>query len=178
VSRQKKLFTTIIADPPYAFDDALPGKSRGASKNYQTLTIEGIFNVEPLTDEVADDARLFLWRPAALQEEAIRLMTMWGFAPKAELIWVKEQPSGSGKLWFGMGRQVRNAHETCLIGTRGRPERLSRSVRSVFRAPYTGHSAKPDEFYEIVEELSPGPYLELFARRRRGRNWTCRGDEL
>jgi N6-adenosine-specific RNA methylase IME4 len=38
------------------------------------------------------------------------------------------------------------------------------------------HSRKPDEIYDIIEECSPGPYLELFARFRR-EGWTQWGNE-
>ena len=64
-----------------------------------------------------------------------------------------------------------------MIGVRGKPLVLSRSVRSVFTAKAGRHSEKPEEFYQIVEELSPGPYLELFGRRQR-QGWTVLGNEL
>lgn len=38
------------------------------------------------------------------------------------------------------------------------------------------HSAKPDAFLDLVEQVSPGPYLELFARRQR-LGWDTYGDE-
>ena len=39
------------------------------------------------------------------------------------------------------------------------------------------HSRKPDEIYDIIENCSPGPYLELFARHGR-EGWVQWGDEL
>jgi N6-adenosine-specific RNA methylase IME4 len=38
------------------------------------------------------------------------------------------------------------------------------------------HSAKPEAFLDLVEQTSPGPYLELFARRAR-LGWDTYGDE-
>jgi len=169
-------FRTIVADPPWQFGDKLPGKSRGAEKNYRVLSLPDIKNFLHTSQiEVADDARLFLWRVASMQEEALEVVQAWGFVPKAEMVWLKL--TKNGKRWFGMGRQVRMEHETCIIATRGRPDTLSRSIRSTFDAEYTRHSGKPDYFYELVEELSGGPYLELFARTPR-RCWTQIGDEL
>lgn len=81
------------------------------------------------------------------------------------------------RLAFGMGRYVRGAHETCLIARRGKGKVRNKSVRSVFFAPAGAHSEKPEEFYQLVEQLAEGPYHELFARRRRP-GWTCEGDEL
>ena len=137
------------------------------------MTMEDIYQYQ--LPEVADDSRLFLWTVAAMPEEAIHTMTAWGFRPVCELIWVKL--TARGNPWFGMGHTVRGAHERCIIGVRGRPKVLSRSVRSVFTAKAGAHSEKPEEFYQLVEDLSPGPYLELFGRRQR-EGWTVLGNEL
>lgn len=79
------------------------------------------------------------------------------------------------RLTFGMGRTFRAAHEVCLVGRRGRPELLSKSERTVFFAPVREHSQKPEEFFEIVERVSPGPYLELFSGGHTRSGWTCLG---
>jgi N6-adenosine-specific RNA methylase IME4 len=83
-----------------------------------------------------------------------------------------------------MGRYVRAAHETCLLATRGTVKVADRAVRSVFDAPVPTlngkrvHSRKPDAIYDIAERLVPGgPFVELFARRRRD-GWQCFGNEL
>ncbi len=52
-----------------------------------------------------------------------------------------------------------------------------RSQGSWFYAPVQGHSVKPEEQYAIIERCSPGPYLELFARRRRP-GWSVWGNEV
>jgi N6-adenosine-specific RNA methylase IME4 len=154
----------------------LPGPARGAGRHYDLISeTNEIAEVYDLHTFALPDSRLFLWRVASMQQEALDLMRAWGFTLKSEIVWLKE--TKTGKPWFGMGRQVRNSHETCLIGIRGQPERLSASIRSVFSAPYTRHSGKPEAFYEIVEALSPGPYLELFARKTRP-GWVSLGKEV
>ena len=45
-----------------------------------------------------------------------------------------------------------------------------------FTWPRSEHSAKPEAFLDLVEQVSPGPYLELFARRQR-LGWDTWGDE-
>lgn len=168
-------FATIVADPPWAFGDSLPGRSRGAVKNYKTMTVDDIKGyLDTLDIAVAPDARLFLWRVASMQQEALDVVTAWGFTVKTEIVWCKVR---NGKWHFGMGRTVRASHETCLVAVRGRPPVLSHSIRSTFTGEVRAHSQKPVEFYPIVEALSPGPYLELFARQRRC-GWTSIGDEL
>lgn len=166
-------YRALVADPPWRFKDQLPGDTRGAAKQYQTMSVEEIcrFPLPPMYL----DSTLFLWRVAAMQKEAMSVLDAWDFQLKAELVWKKLTPRG--KRHFGMGHHVRNEHEVCLIATSGRPATLDRSIRSVFEAPIGRHSEKPDAFYEIVERMREGPYVELFARRQRA-GWTCYGNEL
>jgi N6-adenosine-specific RNA methylase IME4 len=179
----EKPFRVVVADPPWKFSDRLPGGGRGAVKHYDCLSTRDIIRF-PLPP-IADDALLFLWRVASMQVEALDVMRIWGFAPKSEIVWIKTReksgvvqpfgPKGKG-LALGMGRYVRGSHETCLIGRRGKGKVRDRSVRSIFFAPRGGHSEKPELFFEIVEQLSGGPYVELFARRQR-KGWQCLGLE-
>jgi N6-adenosine-specific RNA methylase IME4 len=46
-----------------------------------------------------------------------------------------------------------------------------------FLWPRLPHSVKPDAFYDLVESVSPGPYVELFARRARLGDWSYWGNE-
>lgn len=162
----------LIADVPWKFSDRLPGKGRGAEKHYPCMSVPALmrFPLPPL----ADDAILFFWRVAAMQQEALDIIRAWDFTVKSELVWLKQ--TKTGKEHFGMGRYLRASHEVCLVATRGRFKVASRSVRSTFTAevprhPTTGklwHSAKPDRFYQIVRELGgEGPCVELFSRTER-----------
>lgn len=176
-----KPFPVIAADPPWLFGDKLPGKGRGASKKYPCMPAREIMRF-PLPP-IADNAILFLWRVASMQQEALDVATTWGFAVKSELVW--EKLTKNGLPWMGMGRYARASHETALICTRGRYKVRDRGVRSRFAAkapvdPDTGeyiHSAKPPEFFQIVERMCRGPYMEIFARESRPR-WSSIGNEV
>lgn len=190
----------LAADPPWKFGDRLPGKKRGAAKHYACMPTNEImrFPLPPL----APDAYLFLWRVAAMQEEALQVSRAWGFRPVAEWPWVKtricrkcrgagflytaqrpirewcERCEGRGwRIHMGMGHHSRGSTESCLVAVRGRPHPLVKNERNILFAPIGAHSEKPREFYEKVERFAAGPYVELFARRRRN-NWLCLGDEL
>lgn len=167
-------FRVVVADPPWAFADALPGPKRGAAKHYATMSVDQIAHFE--LPPIADDAWLFLWRVSSQVEEALAVVRAWGFVPKAEIVWVKL--TANARPAFGMGHYVRGAHETCIVATRGHVKAASRSVRSVFFSPRLRHSEKPEVFFELVEEIAGrGPFVELFARRRRS-GWAAFGDEL
>jgi N6-adenosine-specific RNA methylase IME4 len=165
----------LVADPPWSFGDKLPGNGRGAEKHYRVLDQAGIeaFSLPPM----ADDSLLFLWRVSSQPEEACRVIRAWGFVPKSEIVW--EKLTKNDKPHFGMGRYVRLSHEICMIAVRGKGMQLIRdhSVRSVFAARVGRHSEKPEAFFDLVERLATGPYVELFARRRRP-GWECFGDEI
>jgi N6-adenosine-specific RNA methylase IME4 len=60
-----------------------------------------------------------------------------------------------------------------LFGVRGSLGTRSRSLMSWFEARRSKHSAKPDCFHDLVQQASPGPYLELFARCRRASQLIC-----
>lgn len=188
--------TVAVVDYPWSFNDGL-GK-RGAQAKYKVMAPAFEFEfVERLN--MAADSLLFMWRVSSQVRAAYDLVEAWGYEPHSELVWCKE--TKTGKDHFGMGRIVRGSHESaivatrgdfeveishesCLIARRGKPTILSRSVRSRFGAPVPCdehgkpiHSAKPDEFFALVEPLLDGPRIELFARKYR-EGWTCVGDEL
>jgi N6-adenosine-specific RNA methylase IME4 len=169
-------YRCIVADPPWRFGDKL-GK-RGAAANYETMSVEELCAMPLLHDPKWVDpnsAVLFMWRVASMQREALDVLHAWGFRLHSELVWNKQ--TRTGKPHFGMGRIVRAAHETCLIGVRKRYSVRNHSTRSTFAAAVGAHSAKPDAFYDLVQQLVPGPRLELFARTQRP-GWTCLGLEV
>jgi N6-adenosine-specific RNA methylase IME4 len=93
----------------------------------------------------------------------------WGFKFKTVLTWVKPG--------LGMGHYFRNNTEHVLFAVRGRLGLARHDVPTAFSFPRRGHSEKPEEFYNLVESCSPGPYLELFSRSLRP-GWTMWGDEI
>lgn len=172
-------FRVVMADPAWPFRDKIQGPKRGAAKHYRLMAMSRILTF-PLPP-IADDAVLFLWRVASMQQEALDVVSAWGFEVKTELVWRKV--TRHGKRHFGMGRTLRAEHETCLVAHRGRPAVLNRSTRSVFgdetvfEATVGQHSAKPEAIYQIIESLYGGPYLSVFDRRERD-GWTCLGDQV
>lgn len=192
-------FHVMTADPAWLFDDKLPGPGRGAGKNYREQYIDDIINRRDFSFEwplLADDCILFLWRVSSQVEEAYRVVRGWDFTPKSEIVWNKF--TKKGKKWMGMGRTGRQAHETCIVATRGRASLIMKDlgVRSTFDAKvpvYESnhpkvlagkvkagsyiHSGKPEEFRDLVSRMVKGPYVELFGRRTRP-GWDVRGDEV
>jgi N6-adenosine-specific RNA methylase IME4 len=82
-----------------------------------------------------------------------------------------------GKI--GLGQYLRHRHEHLLLGRMGGTmlPPPGRRPSSIIRAPRRGHSVKPGEAFNMIEAISPGPRLEMFARRERA-GWDCWGDEI
>lgn len=175
-------FKVCLLDSPWKMADKLPGPGRGAEKHYECMKTEDLCKIQ--MPDMAADSLMFMWRVAAMQEDALTVMHMLGYTPKSEIVWVKTPlaaPESATDLTMGMGRYVRHSHEVCLIGSKGRGASLvkNHALRSVFFAPRTKHSRKPDEFYDIVEALvgGEGPFIELFARHKRA-GWVQWGDAV
>lgn len=131
----------------------------------------------PVKSIAADSAHLYLWVPSSMLPEGLKVMSDWGFRYTTSLTWLKTrrdgEPDGSG-----VGFYFRNATESLLFGVRGSLRTLpaARSMTNVISARRREHSRKPTAAYWLIEQSSPGPRLELFAREGRD-GWVVWGDE-
>jgi len=132
----------------------------------------------PVAEHVRDKAHLYLWCPNALLAEGLAVMRAWGFTYKTNIVWYKTRKDG-GPDGRGVGFYFRNVTELLLFGVKGSLRTLAHGRRQVniIISRKQEHSRKPDEHYDLIERCSPGPYLELFARRR-VKGWTPWGDEV
>jgi N6-adenosine-specific RNA methylase IME4 len=159
-------FQTVLADPPWRFVNRT-GKVAPEHRRldrYDTMTTDEICSI-PVSGVLAETAHLYLWVPNALLADGLRVMQAWGFTYKSMLVWHKVRKDG-GSDGRGVGFYFRNVTEPILFGVRGRMRTLGAGRRQVnlFSSRKREHSRKPDEQYEIIEQCSAGPYLELFAR--------------
>jgi N6-adenosine-specific RNA methylase IME4 len=161
-------FPTIYADPPWPY--ANHAARAAAEKHYRTMTLEGIVNA-PVKKLAAKSAHLHLWTTNSFLREAFQVIDAWGFRYKSCLVWIKPQ-LGTGNYW-------RVCHEFLLFGVRGGLPFRKHTVRSWQKARRTAHSRKPYLFRELVEQVSPGPYLELYGREELPNSgWTVFGDQV
>ncbi len=175
---ENKGYKTILADPPWRFTNRT-GKVAPEHKRlnrYDTLSLEEIMEI-PVSLAAAEDSHLYLWVPNALLPEGLEVMKAWGFQYKSNLIWHKVRKDG-GPDGRGVGFYFRNTTEIILFGIGGRMRTLQpgRSQVNIIRSQKQEHSRKPDELYEIIENCSPGPFLEVFARGKRT-GWDVFGNQ-
>lgn len=171
-------YRTVVADPPWDYPEGF-GVGLGAGKGkrrvqlpYPSMTVEDICDV-PVGDLSERDAHLYLWTTNRYLRDAFYVAEAWGFTHGQTLVWAK-QPIAS-ILGGAFGSNL----EFCLFCRRGVLRHKAKSHTAWWSWPRVGvgnHSRKPEAFLALVEEVSPGPYLELFARRQR-LGWDTWGNE-
>ena len=120
---------------------------------------------------------LFMWATFPMLREALDVIEAWGFSYKTVAFnWVKQNRNGTG-IFMGLGNWTRSNSEICLLATKGKPKRISGSVRSIVLSPLQQHSRKPAEIRDrIVELMGDLPRIELFAREA-APGWDVWGNE-
>jgi N6-adenosine-specific RNA methylase IME4 len=172
-------FRTIVADPPWDYSEGWPvGRApdgvahdgRRTALGYSSMTVDEIATL-PVASLAARDAHLYLWTTNRYLPDAFRVMSAWGFRYAQTLPWCKTPMGiGPGGTW------AQNV-EYVIFGRRGSLKSLRRFDSCWFGWKRTArHSVKPDAMLDMVEQASPGPYVELFARRARF-GWDYWGDE-
>lgn len=179
LARRLGRFGTILADPPWRFSNRT-GKMAPEHRRlarYPTMTFNEIMEL-PVAQLALPASHLYLWVPNALVLEGFEVLRRWGFTYKTNLVWYKTRKDG-GPDGRGVGFYFRNVTELILFGIRGklRTRQAGRRQVNIIISRKREHSRKPEETYDIIEQCSPGPYLELFARHSRF-NWTQWGNGL
>lgn len=175
-TKPEKRYRTLVADPPWNFDDHLGEGPKGASAHYPTMTLAEL-SMLPVGGWALDDSCLYLWTVNAFIVQAHSLAKAWGFIPRTIITWVKGRIEANHLIQqIGLGHFYRNTTEHILFCVRGSINVMDHAMPTAFLAPKGGHSEKPDTFYDIVERMSPGPYLDVFSRKQRF-NWDTWGNE-
>jgi N6-adenosine-specific RNA methylase IME4 len=185
-------YATILADPPwdvmagpagapYTLDadgvqrwDDVSRPSRPLA--YKSMSVDEIKALR-VADVADENAHLYMWTTNGYLPQAFDVVRAWGFQYSTTLVWAKNVMGG------GLGGAYGISTEFCLFCRRGTLPAIGR-VKGTwfdFKRPYDlrgkpMHSAKPNEFYAVIETVSPGPYLEIFARTNR-LGWDAWGNE-
>lgn len=190
-------YRTIVADPPWDHADGtgakidigyrktrrpLDGPAITTRPPYPVMSVDAIKAVAVL-DLAERDAHLYLWTTNRYLRDVWSVAEAWGFRGVCILTWCKKAPG-----FLGGGAFPSNT-EFCLFARRGNLPALSRAEGRWFQWPRrvgppvregekrnTMHSAKPEHFIDLVEQVSPGPYVELWSRRHR-LGWDVWGNE-
>jgi N6-adenosine-specific RNA methylase IME4 len=173
VALPTKHYGVIVADPEWRFEpySRETGMDRAADNHYSTSSTE-IIAARDVASIAADDCVLFLWATVPMLFEAGDVMKAWGFTYKSHAIW--------DKVHIGTGYWFRNRHELLLVGTKGAipAPAMGEQFASVMTVARKEHSAKPDQFLEMIEQYFPTlPKIELNRRGPARPGWDAWGNE-
>lgn len=168
-----KQYDVIVTDIPWTFTTRSDnGKGRSPEKHYECMTLDDIKNLN-VAKLAKDDCVLFFWTTPAFMEKSFPIIKAWGFEFKTiGFTWVKSNKKNE-KPFIGLGYWTRQNPEFCILATKGKPKRVSAKVEAFIHEPETlytpleGHSKKPENFRNRIEELCglEKDYIELFARK-------------
>jgi N6-adenosine-specific RNA methylase IME4 len=172
-------YRCILIDPPWAQTMSGAYKksrhSRPKALPYGSMALDDI-KALPVGAWASDDCHLWLWTTNEFLRAGFDCMDAWGFQYLAPVHWIK--PSGQGNYFI-------HRTQTLLFGYKRRCIFPAARYRPniITTGDPIAHSAKPDQTYRYIEDISPGPRLEVFARpwtplfpKREG--WDVWGNEV
>lgn len=166
-----KKYLTIYADPPWQqkFCGKWDNHKMLPKLEYPTMSKKEILSL-PISDIADTGCHLWLWTSNQFLRDGFDVMEAWGFKYLVPITWVK--PSGIGNYFV-------HRTQTLLFGYKNKCKfSKDRYKPTVFFAGVPKrHSEKPSEFYDLVENISQPPYIELFARNKRD-GWDSWGNEV
>ncbi len=183
-------YRTIVADPPWEYEDFVSYPGTRTARNatgkqggqrrvtkplpYAAMTLAAIQEL-PVKELAARSSVLWLWTTSRYMPAAFGVIEAWGFRYKQTLVWHKHRAAPA------LGGSVAPNHaEFLLVAKRGGVS-TGRLPSSVIQAPGNSggapkHSRKPEAILDLIEQVSPEPRVELFARRARF-GWDYWGDQ-
>ena len=170
-----KKYNIIYADPAWSYTGNMMNSS--ATDHYKTMSLNDICNL-PVKKIADDNCILFMWVTDPLLEKAFEVIKAWNFVYKTvAFTWAKSNKNKLG-MFTGLGYWTRGNPEMCLLATKGKPKRISKSVAQLVIDERREHSRKPDRIRnDIVRLCGDLPRIELFARQRFV-GWDAWGNEV
>ncbi len=151
-----EIYDVIVIDPPWPYGTEYNAQGRRAASPYPEMSLEELSNLEL---PAADNCILFLWTTHKFMRHSFNLIDTWGFREVAIITWVKDR--------IGLGEWLRSKSEFCIMCVKGKPIVNLTNQTTIINAPLREHSRKPDEFYQMVDELCIGKKLDYFSREKR-----------
>ena len=172
-----KKYGVIYADPPWLFRTRSDkGKEKSPEQHYDCMSLNDICNMR-VKNIALPDSVLLMWVCDPMLDQAFKVIESWGFTYKTVgFTWAKTNKNTMG-FFTGLGYWTRGNPEMCLLATRGRPKRKSKSIPQLVISQRRKHSEKP-LLHKDIEDLVDGPYIELFARKKPRDGWDYWGNEV
>lgn len=169
----KKKYKVLVVDPPW--NQGKTGKrkvrpNQNTRLDYPTMKKEELVEL-PIGEWSEDQSFIWLWATNSKDKSskepilkmAFDLLDAWGYNYYTTITWNKR----TGPCPFGPYQIIT---EHVLFGYKGKAvfdRDVLGKMQTLFTESPTVHSAKPDSFYQQINELFPGEKLDVFARQVR-----------
>lgn len=167
---EENMYSVIVIDPPWEVKKIKrESRPNQIEMPYSTMSFEDIkaLDIKSISDR---NSQLFLWTINKYLPKSFELLDHWGFKYQRCLTWDKQ----NGMCLFG----YHHRSEFVLVGYKGKIEMYPKrkAIPTVFQGKSERHSAKPDEFYNMLSILE-GSKIDIFARKERS-GWDVWGNEV
>ena len=181
MSTQNK-YEIVYADPPWSYyNDMTVAPDVTTVKGvrrppYPVMSSSDIMQLD-VKSICSENAILLIWTTDYHLQKCLKVIEAWGFKYSTCLTWAKKPMGG------GLGGTFRIGHEHLIYATRGKAGAKGKikgtvfDVKREYEGGYPCHSRKPKFFLDMIDGLSHGPKLELFARRER-EGWDVYGNQV
>lgn len=165
-------YQVIYADPPWDVKRGPDWNSNGPSKDlpYPTMSTDEI-KALPIKAIADKNAHLYLWTINKYIPKSYEVAKAWGFNVSCMLTWCKPRHG------IGIGGTYIQTTEHLLFCRRGTHKAKRRIDTTWFEHKRLRHSEKPQLFRDIIESVSSGNKIELFARQKT-EGWDVWGNEV
>jgi len=153
-------YRAIVIDPPWPIEKILREvRPNQVLMDYPTMTIDEIKALPVPELAYEDGCHIYLWTTHRYLPKAFEVLDAWGADYECLLTWVKNVGITPFSWMYST--------EHCLFARIGNLPLLQKGKRLDFQAKVREHSRKPDEFYDLVKEVSPEPRIDMFGREQR-----------
>jgi len=183
-----KKYNVIYADPAWSYyNDKTVTVAENKAKDfisrnpYMVMSTEDIKNL-PIKDISDDNCILFIWTTDYHLSRCCDVIKAWGFEYKTVgFAWQKLTKKNKPVTFMG-NYTMKSGIELCLLATKGKGFQKwmkKRNVRALIQSQRLGHSSKPNEVRQGIEEMFGDDVskIELFARQKYD-GWAAWGNEV
>lgn len=153
-------YRTIVIDPPWEIEkiqrDVRPNQTE---MDYPLMSVEEIKNFPIHNSFHKEGCHIYLWTTHKHLPDALDIFNIWGVKYQCLLTWIKNVGITPFSWMYST--------ELVLFGRVGALSLLKNGLRIDFSGKVREHSRKPDEFYELIKQVSPMPRIDVFSREKR-----------